>query len=210
MIVDGSSSLVEAVLVGRKAELRTQIKSELAKLSADFVAEASASVCKELYRFICASEMNDYPAVLGWASCFYAEIDLTELLNRLIGIKDLYLPSYLSTEQMCFARIDVNWKDQLDDKSKGFVKPLATDSPCWRNDCKAIVLLPGLGFDRKGGRLGRGSGYYDRFLAGCLSSQVLKMGICLDLQLIDQIPVGSNDILVDYVCTEKGCISVYG
>ena len=60
-----------------------------------------------------------------------------------------------------------------------------------------LIVVPGVAFDRKGNRLGRGRGYYDRFL--CQHLDVKRIGICFDFQLVDEIPTESFDIRMDEV-----------
>ena len=63
-----------------------------------------------------------------------------------------------------------------------------------------MVLVPGLAFDRTGHRLGRGKGYYDRFLKS-LPKQIQTVGLAYDFQLMDSIPVNDLDIAVRRVIT---------
>jgi len=65
-----------------------------------------------------------------------------------------------------------------------------------------VVLVPGLAFDRFGNRLGRGKGYYDRFLRR-LPSSVLSIGLAFDGMIRDLIPLDENDCLVKMVVTER-------
>lgn len=62
--------------------------------------------------------------------------------------------------------------------------------------CVGLILVPGLAFDRKNHRLGRGKGYYDRLLS---RMHAVKVGVCFDFQLLDEIPVDSYDIAMDKV-----------
>ncbi len=62
-----------------------------------------------------------------------------------------------------------------------------------------LVLVPGLAFDDRGYRLGRGRGYYDRFLAHPALSNVLKIGIAFDFQRVDVVPTEAHDIPLDGV-----------
>lgn len=66
-----------------------------------------------------------------------------------------------------------------------------------------LLLVPGLAFTRAGLRLGRGGGFYDRFLAG-LPAQTVKLGVCFDAQLIGDLPWEPHDQRVDAVVTESG------
>lgn len=67
-----------------------------------------------------------------------------------------------------------------------------------------IVLLPLLGFDRDGMRLGRGGGYYDRTLAALRAhGESRAFGIAYDMQMVDKCPTGPHDQAVDAVITER-------
>ena len=60
-----------------------------------------------------------------------------------------------------------------------------------------LIIVPGVAFDKNGNRLGRGRGYYDRFL--CNHKDVKKIGICFDFQLADEIPTEPTDIRMDEI-----------
>ena len=60
-----------------------------------------------------------------------------------------------------------------------------------------LIVVPGVAFDRQGNRLGRGKGYYDRFL--CQHLNVKRIGICFDFQLVSEVPAEPFDIRMDEV-----------
>ena len=65
-----------------------------------------------------------------------------------------------------------------------------------------LVVIPALGFDRRGNRLGRGSSYYDRFFADNKFG-ALKSGLAFTEQVVDSIPVDATDVPVDFLVTDK-------
>jgi 5-formyltetrahydrofolate cyclo-ligase len=65
------------------------------------------------------------------------------------------------------------------------------------------ILVPGLAFTRQGHRLGRGGGFYDRYLA-LLPAATLKVGVCFAVQLVEALPCEPHDQLMDIVATEEG------
>jgi|GEM_PF-2125364 len=71
-----------------------------------------------------------------------------------------------------------------------------------------LILLPGLGFDLAGNRLGWGQGYYDHYLARRLaqnpSNRPVLIGVAYPFQIMEQVPAGKNDIPVDYLLSPKG------
>lgn len=66
-----------------------------------------------------------------------------------------------------------------------------------------VLIVPGRAFSPKGDRLGRGKGYYDKYLHHFGG---LKIGVCLEAQLVEDVPVDSHDQPVDYIVTEKRVI----
>ncbi|MDH3584984.1 MAG: 5-formyltetrahydrofolate cyclo-ligase [Phycisphaerae bacterium] len=66
-----------------------------------------------------------------------------------------------------------------------------------------LVVVPGLGFDRGGGRLGRGAGYYDRFLADPRLAAT-SCGLAFETQLVPELPQEDHDIRVDMLVTDQG------
>ncbi len=74
----------------------------------------------------------------------------------------------------------------LEPKTEEIVDPKAVD----------FAIIPGVAFDKKGNRLGRGKGFYDRFLK---ETNAFKVAVGYDFQILDEVPVSSFDVPVDMV-----------
>lgn len=68
-----------------------------------------------------------------------------------------------------------------------------------------MIVVPGVAFDRSGFRLGRGKGFYDRYLKRCHG---VKVGVCLSHQLVDSVPTEPHDHRLDLVITPEQNIKV--
>lgn len=77
---------------------------------------------------------------------------------------------------------------------------MATDTP----KDETLVILPGLGFDKKANRIGYGGGYYDKYLAA--NTNCMKMAIGYDIQCIDHVPTEGTDIPMDIIITDEQII----
>jgi 5-formyltetrahydrofolate cyclo-ligase len=64
-----------------------------------------------------------------------------------------------------------------------------------------LVIVPGVAFDKKGGRLGHGGGYYDLFLSRI---DATMLGICFSFQIVCELPQASHDIPMHAILTEEG------
>ena len=65
-----------------------------------------------------------------------------------------------------------------------------------------LILVPTVACDRQGYRLGYGGGFYDRLFASAKCSNVCTIGITFDFALIEQLPIDTWDMKLDYICTE--------
>ena len=74
------------------------------------------------------------------------------------------------------------------------------DETCSMDDIE-MVVVPAVAYDRRGNRVGRGKGYYDRLLAG---TRALKVGVGYAFQLLDEIEAEDHDVRVDIVITDRG------
>jgi 5-formyltetrahydrofolate cyclo-ligase len=66
-----------------------------------------------------------------------------------------------------------------------------------------LVIVPGIAFDRNGNRLGRGAGYYDRFLS-MIKGKVRIAALAYSFQIVERVPSSDSDVPVDIVITEEG------
>ncbi len=82
----------------------------------------------------------------------------------------------------------------------GILEPAGTESA----PSAGLVLVPGLAFDNHGFRLGRGGGYYDRFITSLGQPRPILCGVCFACQILPEIPREAHDARVDYVVSEAG------
>lgn len=101
--------------------------------------------------------------------------------------------------------VPVGSGDQLSPGYRGVPEPVGDALPAEAVD---VVVVPGVAFDRSGGRLGQGGGHYDRLLA-TLPRGSLRVGYAFACQLVDEVPRSLHDEAVDVVVTEDGTIRTY-
>lgn len=129
------------------------------------------------------------------------EVDLSSLMRRLPGWRWV-LPRVEADRSMTFRDSAV----PREIHRFGMEQPTDTGPviPIHEID---VFLVPGLGFDATGGRLGNGAGHYDRALAGARSNAV-TIGICPADHLIDLVPMDPHDVAVQLLATRSGVVEV--
>lgn len=70
-----------------------------------------------------------------------------------------------------------------------------------------LVVVPAVAYDRRGNRLGRGKGFYDRLLQ---NTRATKIGVGYNFQLVDELPVEPHDVGVDIIITQNATIVING
>jgi 5-formyltetrahydrofolate cyclo-ligase len=179
-----------------KALIRSEARATLAALSAEARAAASAEIRRRI------------EALPGWTStrtvAIYAAQPAEPDLGALLAAPGkVFCFPRISRDSLEFHRCDSNdllrpgpWKLREPDPRH-----------CPRIDPSEIDLLciPGLAFTRSGGRLGRGGGFYDRFLAR-VHPRAVRLGICFHAQLVAELPLEIHDREVDAVITEAETI----
>jgi len=73
-----------------------------------------------------------------------------------------------------------------------------------------LVLAPLLAFDRRGGRLGYGAGFYDRTFTAIADAggRPLRAGLCFAAQEVEEVPVDATDVPLELIVTENGLLPI--
>ncbi len=179
-----------------KAELREQLRLDLEKIDAAAAAHASRAIAARILEL---PEIAGAERILTCLS-FGVEVDTWHLVDRLVALgKRLYVPRADPRDRElhvhpypCPLRT-VSFGLQQPPRGTPEVAAEAID------ETLDAVLVLGLGFDRRGYRLGYGSGYFDRFLAG---RPFPAIGLAFAEQLVDELPVEPHDIAMAVVVTD--------
>jgi 5-formyltetrahydrofolate cyclo-ligase len=184
-----------------KRELRASMKALLDGVTAADLAERSRRVARRLAQ---TDAWGSADTVLGFLSMPH-ELDTAELLSAArAGGKRVAVP-LIDGDDIRFLVVGSDpaalprdrWGIPVPDPSWEEMDPVRAG--------RILVAAPGLAFDRAGNRLGRGKGYYDRFLARTRSAAqgVTVIGICLSDQVVDAVPREDHDQPLDGLVTER-------
>lgn len=131
---------------------------------------------------------------------FGSEADTHRIIEKAIkDNKTVYVPKVINrTEGM--AAVKINSISELKASRFGMLEPeiISEEAKPWQLD---LMIIPGLAFDKRGGRLGYGAGYYDRFLSEA-KAEAYKIGIAYSCQIIDEVPMEEKDFFIDSIITD--------
>lgn len=174
-----------------KNVLRALMRERKQQFTQQQLGELSATV---------VSHMREYLMLMDNIVAYYSlpdEVCTHQLLDELLAAgKNVYLPKVVSDTEMVLCRY--TGRDSLQKGAFGIMEPTGPVMPKEKyNDIK-VVLVPGVAFDKENRRLGRGKGYYDRFLSSFFQPRcAVFYGVCFDFQRVDAIPADEHDVCMD-------------
>lgn len=202
----------ETSLAEEKTQIRRELKSQLANISHREKTARCAGLLPQI------AKLDAYRR----ACCVLAywpmgdELPIVPLLQGMLEAgKAIYLPRIDDNKEgMVFrlwkkpgaprqspdAQQETGLKNGLESGNMGFFQP-SDKASAWNREIHlpALMLVPGLGFTRQGARLGRGGGYYDRFLEA--HQELPTLGACLEEQLRKHLPTNDDDAVLEYIIT---------
>ncbi len=175
-----------------KAKIRSKILLKVLTQREEDRKQKSAAISKKLFRL---KAFKRAKTVMFYIA-FGGEVDTTEMLKVAIKLgKKVTVPVCDKNNRLigpCLLEEGAHLK-------KG---PYGVKEPvnriCFRLDQLDLVLVPGVAFDKKGNRLGRGKGFYDRMLSK-LACEIPTIGVAFDFQVLPCVPACSHDVSVKKV-----------
>ncbi|MFQ3323148.1 MAG: 5-formyltetrahydrofolate cyclo-ligase [Pseudomonadales bacterium] len=181
----------------QRNQLRQDLRLTRKNLSSEQQLAAADSV---------ASNINSIPEFqhansIGGYIVNDGEIDPAQLiLQAWKNNKAIYLPKIKTNNDMVFVRYEQN--STLEKNQYGIAEPSSSDVA----ETLDVVLVPLVGFDKSGNRLGMGGGYYDRYLAHCQQHTYL-IGLAHHCQQVTQLEIKSWDIPLNLIVTDNQIIN---
>jgi len=156
-------------------------------------------------------QLPEYQAAktaLWYLDCRSELRTLHALPKALASDKKIIIP-YCTVDDFGANKLGLWWLQSMDELVVGKWNILEPAHDRWGEPGKDIqpeqldiVIVPGVAFSRKGGRMGNGQGYYDRLLHRVRPDCPL-VALCYECQLFDNLIVGPHDVFMDKVVTEK-------
>ena len=167
--------------------------------------EISAQACQ---KFIDLPEYQRANIAMWYIDCRSETRTKPQLLEEVAkGEKKIIVP-YCTEDEHGENKLGLWWMESLEEMVVGKWNILEPPKEMWGNPEKEvepedldIIMVPGVGFDRKGGRMGNGQGYYDRLLEKARPDCPL-VALCYESQLFDEVLVAPHDVYMDKVITE--------
>jgi 5-formyltetrahydrofolate cyclo-ligase len=139
---------------------------------------------------------------------FRSEVQTRSLIQKMLILgKKVIVPVTLLQERDL---LPIQITNMDNDLAPGYASILEPIEGIRRTNCVLpgsidLIFLPGSVFDERGGRMGYGGGFYDRFVSQ-KAPQAHRIGLCYELQVVEEAPLQDHDERMDMIVTEKRII----
>jgi 5-formyltetrahydrofolate cyclo-ligase len=184
----------------RKKELRTEYEARRRALPEGERNAKSAAVRNHLAQ---TAEYRSVHAVMTYVSTD-AEVDTRELIRSMLREGKRVVVPYCDTSANLGVASIGDFDRDLAPGTFGILEPAQERRGNFYKSDLQLVICPGVAFDRAGGRLGRGKGYYDKFLTE-IRGRIPIIGLAFDCQIMQEpVPFDYHDVPMSEVITESG------
>ncbi len=186
-----------------KKELRSEIKRRLAAMNSQQLIEWSQQACRRLTE-------SEWFGRAGKVMLFLSmpqEIDTTDAIHEALTRGKCVVVPRIDRGERTMRAVEIHGLDEeMETDTQGLRHPIR-DVPVPEEQID-LVVAPGLAFDRHGHRLGRGAGYYDRFLGQpALRAKICGFGFAF--QVVPSVPTEPHDRTLDWIVTEERIITCH-
>jgi 5-formyltetrahydrofolate cyclo-ligase len=185
-----------------KIQIRDEIANTISALSANEIDEKIRAIENRLFNF--ANFLESKIALLYISGNL--EVRTDSIIQTTYNYnKVVVLPAFDPDGfEMTLMKVDA-FEQELIPGPRGILEPDAEKCKIVPMDRIDIAIIPGLAFDEKGGRIGSGTGYYDRLIPR-LAITTRKVALTFEEQIVPQVPMESHDKHVDIIITDKRII----
>ena len=183
-------------LLAEKKALRAKILAVRRELKEPYRQKAS----QRMIDVFCALPDFKEPKVVMCYASMGDEVQIRPLIQRWLDMGvTVTMPRVISKGQM--EAVTLPDLDSLVEGEYGILTPDPVKSQVVAPEKLDMIVVPGVAFDTRGERLGMGAGFYDRFLSES-EPQALRIALCFDCQLAEEIPMEVHDQRVEAIITE--------
>ena len=185
-----------------KDDIRNRVVTAIQTLSAEALAEKTSKIGNRLFEF--ANFLESNISLLYMPQKF--AVDTTRIIQRCFDYRKIVALPAFNTEKhkMQLFKVD-EFEADMTLGPRDILEPHPERCKIIPIERIDIAIIPGVALDEKGGRIGSGEGYYDRFI-GKLPITTRKVALSLECQIVQQVPMESHDKFMDIIITEDRII----
>ncbi len=186
----------------RKNEIRTEVLIKRDKLEEKEHSIKSKQIMERLFGF---ANFLEAKTVLFYMN-FKSEVATDDMIRRAIEHKKAVVLPLVDAKNKNIIPLKIESLDQdVQPGYHGIMEPITKRCKQVPIEYIDLAIVPGIAFDERGGRIGHGTGFYDKFIPK-LDATTRKVALAFECQIAAQIPMEPHDRYIDIIITEKRTI----
>jgi 5-formyltetrahydrofolate cyclo-ligase len=186
----------------KKSEIRAETLARRNALSDEERSEKSKAIMECLFDF---ANFLEARIILFYVNA-NSEVATEAMISKALAYEKIVAVPWVDQKERQILPLKINDLNRdVQPGYRGIREPIA-------QRCKAIpvknvdlAIIPGVAFDERGGRIGHGTGYYDKFIP-MLDVTTRKVALAYECQIVPQIPMEPHDRYIDIIITERRII----
>jgi 5-formyltetrahydrofolate cyclo-ligase len=181
------------------------IRKRIIELRDSMNLELKEEMDREIFNRLVSNDIFKKANIIFSFVSFGSEVDTRRFIEYALSVgKTICVPKVISMKE----GMEIRELKEFGQLKTGFYGVQEPNDTCRIMDREEIdlILMPGVAFDRYGGRIGYGGGFYDRFLTN-LTKKVDKIAVAYEIQIVNRIKTSEHDVNVDMIITEKEIIT---
>jgi 5-formyltetrahydrofolate cyclo-ligase len=189
-------------LKAKKSEIRRSTLARRDALSKKQGADKSRAIMGRLFEF---ANFLESRIVLFYLS-HKSEVDTESMIRQALALEKIIALPVIDEEKKGIVPLKIDNLDRdVGPGYRGIREPISQRCKVIPVQQVNLAIIPGIAFDERGGRIGYGTGFYDRFIPE-LDITTRKVALAFECQIVPQIPMEPHDRYTDIIITEKRII----
>lgn len=160
--------------------------------------QKSEFICEKLFAL---KEFREAVCVAFYVS-MSEEVDTGFMIDKALSMGKKVVVPLCHEETVQLSLYAIRNRERLEKSAYGILQPVPDEKALVAPKNVDCILVPGVVFDKKNNRIGRGKGFYDRFLKR-LNPEARKIGLAFGFQVLEEVPVNDYDVPMDKILTES-------
>ncbi len=174
-----------------KNKLRKELKEKRKKLSPEYINQKSELI----YKKIIESEIYQKSNIIMSYCSIQNEVDTLKINKKILEDGKRLIVPYIDREKDIIIPVEIKKEEELIIGKYNIMEPKNKEKKISKEKIE-LILVPAVGYDKVGNRIGFGGGYYDKFMS---DYKGIKIGLAYSFQIIDEIKSEHHDIKLDEI-----------
>ncbi|MCM8710349.1 5-formyltetrahydrofolate cyclo-ligase [Clostridium sp. SYSU_GA19001] len=179
---------------------KNQLRNHMKTIRDFIIAEEKDQYDRVIFNKVINSEYYNKSSIIFVYVSFNSEVDTHRIIKHALENNKIICVPKIINKTKGMKAVRINTIEELKRNSFGILEPENFSNIINPEEIE-LMIIPGLAFDKKGGRVGYGAGYYDKYIKAA-KKNIKKVGLAYRFQLVSEVPKEEHDVVMDVIITD--------